>query len=83
MSAVGMAKSNGICRTLLKMASVTQPHMTGKPKVPAVGFSSSQVSKGIGRRHVLSNAEGLTQTNADFDLLSASSALIRVPMDDY
>ncbi len=40
-----------------------------------LGFFSSQVSKGIGRR--------LTQTNAEFDLLSASSALIRVPMDDY
>lgn len=39
MSAVGMAKSNGICRTLLKMASVTQPNMTGKLERPAGCFS--------------------------------------------
>lgn len=34
-----MAKSNGICCTPLKMASVTQPHMTGKPKFLTVCFS--------------------------------------------
>ncbi|VAW31459.1 hypothetical protein MNBD_CHLOROFLEXI01-4995 [hydrothermal vent metagenome] len=39
MSAVGMAKSNDICRTLLKMASVTQPNMTGKPEIFAGCFS--------------------------------------------